>query len=126
VLQRILCREWDGPAQGKARLLTLDALDARTAAYTSVKKLVETLSTDMGGIEQLSEGEKQLITRGAMLGAILADFEARWVTGQKIELGDYLLAINTQRRVLATLALGLPRRARDISPSLSDILRGPP
>ena len=109
--------------KGKIRLLTLDSLDARTAAYASASKLIETLSVDMGGMDQLSEGEKQLITRAAMIGAIATDFEARWVAGQKVELSDYLQAVNAQRRVLATLVSGLPRRAKDIGPSLGDLLR---
>jgi hypothetical protein len=100
--------------KGKARLLTLDVLDGRTAAYAAARRLVETLSTDLGGDDRLSEGERQLVTRAAMTGAIVADFEARWVAGEPVPLGDYLSAVNVQRRVLATL--GLQRRARDVSP----------
>jgi hypothetical protein len=99
--------------QGKARLLTLDALDFRTAAYADAKKLVERLSTDLGGDDQLSEGERQLVMRTAMTGAIVADFEARWVAGQPIALADYLTACRTQCRLLALL--GLQRRPRDVS-----------
>ncbi len=99
--------------KGKTRLLTLDNLDLRTAAYASARRLVETLSTDLGGDDQLSEGERQLVTRAAMTGAIVADFEARWVAGEPVPLGEYLSAVNVQRRVLATL--GLQRRAKDIS-----------
>jgi hypothetical protein len=100
--------------QGKARLLTLDALDGRTAAYADARRLIETLSSDLGGEDQLSAGEHQLVTRAAMTGAIVADFEARWVAGQPVPLADYLSAVNVQRRVLATL--GLQRRARDVTP----------
>lgn len=105
--------------QGKTRLLTLATLDARTAAYADACRLVETLSTDLGG--DLSEGERQLVTRAAMTGAIVADFEARWVSGQSVPLTDYLAAINVQRRVLATL--GLQRRQRDVGPTLGELLR---
>jgi hypothetical protein len=54
------------------------------------------------------------VKRAALCGAIVADFEARWVAGQLVELGEYLAAVNVQRRVLATL--GLRRRARDVTP----------
>jgi hypothetical protein len=37
-----------------------------------------------------------------------------------VPLSDYLTAVNVQRRVLATL--GLQRRQRDVSPTLSDYL----
>lgn len=58
--------------------------------------------------------------RAAMTGAIVADFEARWVAGEQVQLGDYLQAVNVQRRLLATL--GLERRARDVTPTLQEYL----
>lgn len=99
--------------QGRARLLTIDALDSRTAACTAARQLIATLSADLGGEDALSAGERQLVMRAALTGAIAADAETRWLAGQQIELGDYLQAVNVQRRVLATL--GLQRRARDVS-----------
>jgi len=42
------------------------------------------------------------------------------LVGEPIELGDYLTAVNCQRRVLQTL--GLERRARDVSPTLREYL----
>ena len=97
----------------KQRFLTLDALDERTSAYTATVKLIDTLATDMGGHDQMSEGERQLVTRAALLGAIVADFETKWVAGQQIPLSEYLSAVNVQRRVLATL--GLERRQKDVT-----------
>jgi hypothetical protein len=104
--------------QGRARLLTLDQLDQRSAACAAARELIATLSADLGGEDQLSAGEKQLVQRAALTGAIVADFEARWVAGQPVELGDYLAAVNVQRRVLATL--GLRRRPRDVTPDPLD------
>ena len=52
--------------QGKARLLTLDALDSRTAAAKAARHLIDTLTADMGGDDQLSAGERQLVQRAAM------------------------------------------------------------
>jgi len=86
--------------------------------------LIASISIDLGGDDQLSAGERELVRRAALCGAIVADFGARWVAGQDVELNEYLAAVNVQRRVLATL--GLQRRAKDVGPSLSDILRGPP
>jgi hypothetical protein len=107
--------------QGKSRLLTLDFLDARTAAARAARQLVDTLSADLGGAEQLSAGERQLVQRAAMCGAIVADFEARWVAGQPVPLSEYLSAVNVQRRVLATL--GLQRRAKPVE-TLQEYLAG--
>jgi hypothetical protein len=85
---------------GKARLLTLDAQ-------------VSALTEDRGGKDQVSVAEQALIMRAAILGAIVSDFEARWVAGEPIPLPEYLSAVNVQRRVLATL--GLKREQRTIS-----------
>jgi hypothetical protein len=111
-----LSKERKRTRKGKTRLLTLDALDGRTAAYVAARKLVETMSRDLGGADQLSEGERQLVQRVALVGAIVSDFETKWVAGQKIELGDYLQACRTQCRLLSSL--GLQRRSRDITNSL--------
>jgi hypothetical protein len=98
--------------KGKARLLTIDGLDARTAAAKAARQLIDSLTADKGGDDQLSAGERQLVHRAALTGAIVADFEARWVAGEPIPLNEYLSAVNVQRRVLATL--GLERRARPV------------
>ncbi len=95
---------------GKARLMTLDILDARTAAAKEAHRLVAELTEDR---TEVSVGERQLITRAALLGAIVSDFEARWVAGETIPLGEYFSAVNVQRRVLATL--GLKREQKTIS-----------
>ena len=79
---------------------------------------------DLGGDELLTAGERQLVQRAAMCGAIVADFEARWVAGQSVQLHEYLAAVNVQRRVLVTL--GLRRRPRDVTPRLQEYLRTHP
>ena len=71
----------------------------------------------------MSAGERELVKRAALCGAIVADFEARWVAGQPVELNEYLAAVNVQRRVLATL--GLQRRSRDVTLSLREYLAKP-
>ncbi len=96
--------------QGKARLLTLSDLDGRTAAAREALQLVASIETDLGG--DLTAGEQQLATRAALLGAIVSDFETRWVAGEQIPLSDYFAACNVQRRILATL--GLQRRPKQI------------
>jgi|SoimicmetaTmtLMA_FD_contig_61_635408_length_667_multi_2_in_0_out_0_1 hypothetical protein len=98
--------------QGRARLLTLDSLDGRTAAAQAARQLIDTLTSDLGGADQLSEGQRQLVQRAAVCGAMIADYEARWIAGEPIPLNEYLAAVNVQRRVLATL--GLERRAKPV------------
>ena len=109
--------------QGRARLLTLDCLDQRTAAARAARNLIDHLTSDLGGDDRLSAGERELVKRAALCGAVVADFEARWVAGQPVELNEYLAAVNVQRRVLATL--GLRRRSRDVTLSLREYLTKP-
>jgi hypothetical protein len=107
---------------GKVRLLTLDDLDGRTAAAQNAQSLVEALINSLGGHDQLSTQELELAKRAALTGAIIADFEARWVSGQQISLSEYFAGVNVQRRVLATL--GLQRRSKEVGGlSLGDLWR---
>jgi hypothetical protein len=103
-----------GKSTGKSRLLTLGSLDGRTMAARRARELIEAIERDLGGAARLSEGTRQLVQRAAVLGAFIESCEAKWLGGEAVPLADYLAAINSQRRVLATI--GLERRARDVSP----------
>jgi hypothetical protein len=103
-------------AAGKLRLLTLGHLDGRTAAARRARELIEAIESDLGGGDRLTEGSRQLVQRAAVLGTYIESCEAQWLAGEAVELADYLAAINSQRRVLATL--GLQRVARDVTPDL--------
>ena len=112
------------PAAPKVRLLTLDSLDGRTASARLVRDLVATFASDLGGEDHLTEGVRQLVQRAAVLGAMIEDNEARWITGDKFDVPEYLAAINAQRRVLATI--GLERRTRDVTPDLRNYIASNP
>ena len=99
--------------RGKMRLLTLDHIDGRTAAAKRARDLMESIEQDLGGADRLSEGSRQLVQRAAVLGTFIESCEASWLSGETVELADYLAAINSQRRVLQTI--GLERRARDVN-----------
>jgi hypothetical protein len=105
---------------GKIRLLTLNHLDGRTMAARRARELIEAIESDLGGGDHLSEGAKQLVQRAACLGAFIESCEAQWLGGEAVELSDYLAAINSQRRVLATI--GLERRAREVTPTVAAYL----
>lgn len=104
---------------GKIRLLSLDGLDRRTAAYRVTRKLIDEIEGDLGGSDRLSTGERQLVQRAAVLGAVLTDTESRWIKGAPIDTTAYCTVVNAQRRVLESI--GLRRRMRDV-PSLHDYL----
>jgi hypothetical protein len=103
---------------GYIRFLTIADLDSRSRAAAFAKNLAASLESDLGG--DVTAGQKQLVQRAAVVSAICEDFETRFLLGHAIELSDYLTATNVLRRVLATV--GLERRARDVSPTLSEYL----
>jgi hypothetical protein len=104
----------------RARLLTLNDLDGRTAAYRETRKLIDEIEADLGGADRLSTAERQIVQRAAVLGAIAADTEARWIDGQPFDPVIYCTVINAQRRLLETI--GLKRRPRDVTPDLKTYL----
>jgi hypothetical protein len=85
--------------------------------------------SDVGGEENASEGEIALVRRAAALRVELEYMEvklARAETGGAPKLIDlYGRTTNTLRRLLETLAAGLQRRARDITPPLDVYLNDP-
>jgi hypothetical protein len=104
----------------KNRLLTLEGLDRRTAAYRETKQLIEEISGDLGGADHLSAAERQMVQHGAVLGAYATDLEAQYLKGRRIDLTALCTILNTQRRCFD--AIGYQRRQRDVTPSLDSVL----
>ena len=105
-------------SRGRVRLLRLEHLDGRTGAAKRVRELISALAVDLA--DDLTAGQRQLVQRAAVLGAICENDEALWAAGQAIDVPVYLAAINAQRRVLATI--GLERKSRDVT-GLGELLR---
>jgi hypothetical protein len=102
-------REKVGP---KVRLKSLDDLDGRMTSAKRARQLVSALESDLGGSANVSTAERQLIRHAALLGAYIEDAEVRWLRHEPVDLNDFLAAINSQRRLLATI--GLERKPRDV------------
>jgi hypothetical protein len=102
----------------KAKLLTFDEIDGRTLAAKRARSIVLAIQSDVG--MDLSEAERQLAQRAAVLGAWLEDSETRWIAGQPFDASLYTTVVNCQRRVLETL--GIKRVPRDVT-SFGDLLR---
>jgi hypothetical protein len=98
------------PGGKTRRLKTIDDIDQRTVAGKRALQLVSAIEQDLGGVDNLSAGTKQLIQRAAVLAAMIESSEAQWLSGKPVDLNNLLAAIGVQRRVLVTL--GLERRAR--------------
>lgn len=106
----------------KARLRTLDDLDRRTKAAQQALALRDALAGDLGGWDHITVAERQLVEGVALLGAMIRDAGAAYLSGEPVDLGEFMALTNAQRRLLADI--GLERRARDVTPSIADLRAG--
>ncbi len=123
----------DAPAKQRRRaphrttrpqLLTRSQLDGRTGPAKAFDRLVGDIESDLGGHGELSAIELALVQAFAGASITLDALNAKLMLGETIDLGQHAQAVSAMVRVAARL--GLQRRAKDIGPTLSDILRGPP
>jgi hypothetical protein len=97
--------------------LTLEHLDGRTAAARRARDVVAAIESDLGGRDYLTEAERQIVRRAAVLAVICESNEAAWLQGGEIDLGSHGASANTLRRLLE--CVGMSRRSRDLTPSLA-------
>jgi hypothetical protein len=96
----------------------LPATDGRSMTARRFKDLVYDIAGDLGGKDNLSTGEMQLIRRAAMLSAECERQEALAVREDvEFDCDGYVVKTNALRRVLETI--GIKRAPRDVTPSLS-------
>jgi hypothetical protein len=105
---------------GKVRLLTLDALDQRTAAAKLFVRMVADIENDLGGRDELTTIERALIEGFAGAAVTLANLNTRLALGEQIDLSQHAQAVSAMVRVASRL--GITRRQRDVTPSLSEFL----
>jgi hypothetical protein len=112
----------------------LPATDGRSMTARRFKDLVQDIAADLGGKDYLSEGERQLIRRAALLSAECErqeamaarderrpDGEIAWKSDFQFGVDRYVVMTNALRRVLETV--GLKRVSRDVTPTLQSYLR---
>ena len=102
-----------------AKLLPLT--DGRSATARRFKDLVEDIFGDLGGKAMLSEGQRQLIRRAAMLSAECERQEALAARGEA-EFNCELYGTMCDRLGRLFGRLGLQRVARDVGPTLEQYL----
>jgi hypothetical protein len=105
----------------RPQLLTRAQLDGRTSAAKALDKLVADIEADLGGRDQLSTIQLVLIEAFAGVAVMLQRLNTRLALGEEIDLGQHAQAVSAMVRVASRL--GLQRRARDLTPTLSDLLR---
>lgn len=96
-------------------------LNQKSLAATRCQEIVDALIADCGGVENISEGVKQLVQHAAVLGVYIESCETKWMNGDTdIPLDVFMRAIDRQRRLLESI--GLSRKSRTIVPSLQNYI----
>jgi hypothetical protein len=98
-------------------------IDGRSAWIRRAKDIVADLVADMGGEDNTSTAERSLVRRAAVMTVELEQLEKRFAaTGSatQIDLDLYIRASGNLRRLLE--AIGIQRRPKNITPSLSEYL----
>ena len=99
----------------------LPGLDGRSATARRFRDLVNAFVADMGGLECCSEIRLGLVRRLAATTVQAEMLEARMVNGEQIDISQLCTLASTTVRL--SQRLGLERKQRDVTPSLSDLIR---
>lgn len=103
----------------------LPDVDGRTSDARRYRDLISAHSNDLGGDDQLSEGQRALIRRAACITVELERIEQQFVqkggASQK-QLETYQRAVNTLRRLFEALRIHRGRVAKDVTPDLQSYI----
>lgn len=110
------------PVQAATRMGTgssvLPGVDGRTGPARRYKELVANMAADLGG--DLPTAKQAVVNRAATLIVWAEKAEAEFANSGELDTATYTTAINSLRRLLADI--GLDRRAKDITPTLSEYI----
>jgi hypothetical protein len=87
--------------------------DGRSPWSRRYYDLVSLHVSDMGGRDNLSEGQLALVKRSSTLQVELEQMEGRLSLGEAVDLDVYQRCSNSLRRLLESLGLHHGRKARD-------------
>ena len=105
----------------KPQLPSREELDGRLNAPKAFERRVSAIKADLGGVDQLSTIEIDLVEAFANSAAALDNLNVRLLLGEKIDLTELSQIISAMVRVASRL--GLRRRSRDVTtPLLKDYL----
>ena len=101
----------------------LPGVDGRSCWARRLRDLIDLHLSDLGGEDAASEAERSIIRRAACLTVELEHLELAFAlagaaTPEQLDL--YQRTANSLRRLLESV--GIERRARDVTPSLSEYL----
>jgi hypothetical protein len=98
----------------------LPDVDGRSAVARRYRDIAAQIIADMGGASQCAEARLQLIRRFAAAAVLAEQMEARLANGHSINITDHALLSSTLVRLAQRI--GIDRRSRNITPSLSEYL----
>ena len=96
-------------------------VDARTALGRRYRDIVAAVVQDQGGQDHIAEARLQLCRRFAAAALLAEQMEAQLVSGEQIDIQEHALLCSSLVRI--AMRLGIDRKAKDITPSLSQYLR---
>jgi hypothetical protein len=98
-------------------------VDGRSTWVRRLRDLIAIHLSDLGGVDNVSEAERSIIRRIATLTVELERMESTFATAGEAtpaQLDLYQRTANSLRRLLESV--GIERRAKNVTPTLSDIL----
>jgi hypothetical protein len=114
-------------SSGKSRITNgsavLPDVDGRSTWVRRLRDLIAIHLSDLGGVDNVSEAERSIIRRIATLTVELERMESTFATAGEAtpaQLDLYQRTANSLRRLLESV--GIERRAKNVTPTLSDIL----
>ena len=117
-----------GPKRQRSALTNgrrlLAGVDGRNPWICRCKDVIRAHLVDLGGEDNASAAERSIIRRCAVLTTELERLEVRFALANEANPEDldlYQRVANSLRRLLE--AVGLQRRAKDIGPTLADVIR---
>jgi hypothetical protein len=111
----------NGCYRGKERLISRDRLDRRTAAAKQFDSIASGIVADLGGEANLSIVARHLVEAFAGIALHVNNLNAHLLLGKEVDLTEHATAISTMVRLASRI--GITRVARDISPTLNDLIR---
>ena len=94
--------------------------DGRLRIARRFRDIAAAILVDQGGAELCSESRRQLIRRFSAACVLAEDLEGRLARGEEIDVERHALLCSTLTRLAQRI--GLDRRAKNITPSLSEYL----
>ncbi len=95
-------------------------VDGRTESARRFRDVLAEIVSDLGGADLLSEGQRQLARRAAMMSVEAERQEAEAVAGGKLDPDAFGALADRLGRVFNRL--GLKRVPRDVTPTIAEIM----